>query len=151
METSTRPGATIVRDRATGLDYIEAATGRRLGAIGVDTVIVVAIAITALGSLQFLDDTVLLLAWVAVVLATVAVLGGFSGLGCSPGQFVAGVETRRRDTGRRIGWWRGMWRYLYYPFLVFVVLASVFSDGSGPVIETRGLVTNRRPIDNTSR
>lgn len=132
----------VAESVTTSLDV--APVTRRLLAIAVDLLIVVGVA--------------LVVTWLApgggvggfaVVLfvakaASAGVLGGLSGIGHSPGQYVAGVETRRSSDGERIGWWAGVVRYLVYPFFV---VAVVVAAGFGRTLSMGAVVTRRMGRD----
>ena len=52
-------------------------------------------------------------------------LGMLYGTMCSPGQAVCGVVSLRCRSGRRVGAWRGMWRYLAIAFFPVTLLAAL--------------------------
>ena len=148
MTTSPVPENRItVTHEDTGDVYVESSTRRRLGAVAVDFLVVIALTVAiTLVSAGFLEDNGVLVALLIAKVCGIATIGGLSGVGASPGQLIAQVATRDRRTGRHIGWWRGTWRYIFYPFLAVFSIASVFDAGMGETVETNGLVTRRAPI-----
>lgn len=140
VELPTRPSdnpATV--QAASGAVHPIAPRVARALAILIDLAIVVALALLVASCIPTLPGGATPLILLATKALSAGILGGLSGRGRSPGQLIARVETRRRDTGTHIGWWRGTVRYLAYP-LLFVLERS----GAARTQLRNEVVTRRR-------
>ncbi|MEU3271193.1 RDD family protein [Saccharomonospora sp. NPDC006951] len=77
------------------------------------------------GQLSDSAGTILLFATYPAVLM---IFGALYGCTCSPGQAMMGVVSLRSSSGSRVGFWRGMFRYLgvgLFPVTVVLLIMSI--------------------------
>ncbi|WP_309131382.1 RDD family protein [Brevibacterium sp.] len=122
-----------------------ASATRRWWARIIDALLILVLtSVTAVTAMSLYGATVLSLdaATAAALLSYPAVLLLFGALyGCtlSPGQAMMGVVSLRTHDGRRVGFWRGMGRYLgvgLFPIALVVLIWTLFeatSFGSAPI------------------
>lgn len=86
----------------------------------------------AVGLISVDDPGVVIVLTVLGYLASLVFFGVLYGCMASPGQAMAGVVSLRAWTGRRVGVWRGAWRYIgagLLPLWVILFLVDAFSNG----------------------
>lgn len=101
-----------------GVFLLRASAARRWWARIIDAAIVVALfgavvaALLVSGETVQLSDSAAGLTMFAAYPVLLLVLGALYGCTCSPGQALTGVVSLRCHSGKRVGFWRGMFRYL---------------------------------------
>ncbi|NHU84184.1 RDD family protein [Kocuria sp. JC486] len=123
QQARRNPGAGRTKNRITsvtrnGRPYPVASDNRAWGARIVDGGLVVLLTATGftlaavLVSSGGLDSDLGLMIGLGVYPLVLVFLGVLYGCRCSPGQLLFDVVSLRAWTGRRVGVWRGAWRYL---------------------------------------
>jgi hypothetical protein len=119
-----------------------ASTGRRWWARILDAVFIVVLtaimAITAIsleGAGTISIDAATAAALIGYPLALL-LFGALYGCTASPGQALTGVISLQKDLGRRVGFWRGMGRYLAIGFFPIALLVVVWSIFDAPTIDS---------------
>lgn len=127
-----------------------ASTGRRWWARILDAVFVVVlsvlIAITAL-SLEWAGLISIDAATAAALIGypfALLLFGALYGCTVSPGQALTGVVSLQKDMGRRVGFWRGMGRYLAIGFFPIVLVVLIWSILDAPSIDSVPIKVYRR-------
>ncbi|MGO2036497.1 MAG: RDD family protein [Brevibacterium sp.] len=127
-----------------------ASTGRRWRARILDAVFVVVltalIAITALsleGAGVISIDAATAAALIGYPFALL-LFGALYGCTASFGQALTGVVSLQKDMGRRVGYWRGMGRYLAIGFFPIVLVALIWSILDAPSIDSVPIKVYRR-------
>lgn len=112
--------------------YERASAPRRWFSRLIDAVIVVGVAVAAavVGKNTGTSETATIAFFGAYTCAAL-VLGVLYGLGYGIGQMAMGMKSRLARNGRRVGPFRGAWRYLliaYFPVTIFVVVSAFFTN-----------------------
>lgn len=74
----------------------------------------------------------------------VLVFGALYGCTVSPGQALCGVVSLQVDHGRRVGFWRGMGRYLAVGFFPIAITVVIWSFFDAPTIDSVPIKVFRR-------
>lgn len=74
----------------------------------------------------------------------VLVFGALYGCTFSPGQALCGVVSRQADSGRRVGFWRGMGRYLGVGFFPLALLLLLWNFFDAPTFDSVPIKVFRR-------
>lgn len=126
------PGLGVVMRR--GQPHPEATSERRWAARLIDAALIVGVTVMcgALFVSASGDLGVGIVLAVPGYVATLVFFGVLYGCMASPGQALVGVVSLRAWTGRRVGAWRGAWRYLgvgLAPLWVVVLIADSWNAG----------------------
>lgn len=70
--------------------------------------------------------------------------GALYGCTASPGQAMTGVVSLQQGIGRRVGFWRGMGRYLAIGFFPIVLVVVIWSILDAPTIDSVPIKVYRR-------
>lgn len=115
-----------------------ASAGRRWTGRIIDAVLVLLVVLTVLGVTMVLQDQgrigidLALGLTLGTYLLVLIVFGGLYGRQHSPGQAIAGVVSVQMIRQNRVGFWRGIGRYLavgFFPVLLVALVLSLFSGG----------------------
>ena len=90
------------------------------------------------------DDPVMAATAFSVYPALLLVFGALYGCMRSPGQALTGVVSLRCDSGKRVGFWRGMFRYLGVGFLPVTAVLALMSFLDLPVFFDESVRVYRR-------
>ena len=104
-------------------------------------VIGIALALSAVGLISLDAATGVCLASYPLM---ALVFGALYGCTVSPGQALCGVVSLQADFGRRVGFWRGMGRYLAVAFFPITVLAVLWTFLDAPTFDSVPIKVFRR-------